>query len=179
MRSRLNTKGLFEGFSKNFNHTKFGNSNWLTIGKIPLNGSPERLVRALQACEHATLRICRSTFTQNVTFKTDVFRVFAKQEASHLIFSIPLRKMFHDYFSSAICSETAVIDARSNMNIHGKFIYVERRLNVRSTSSLVRVSIRPINRFSRNLVRPVKESVYMKYYSLTATRKRNSSQLLS
>ena len=48
MSSRLNTNGLFEGFSKKIVYTKLGNFNELRIGKIPLNGSPEELVNTLR-----------------------------------------------------------------------------------------------------------------------------------
>ena len=44
---RVQMIGLFAGFSRGFIYTKLGNSMWPSIGKIPLNGSPEGLVNTL------------------------------------------------------------------------------------------------------------------------------------
>ena len=57
MHSRLNTIGLFEGFSKNLNYTKLGNSNRFTIGKILLNGSPEWLINTIVIISFMTSRL--------------------------------------------------------------------------------------------------------------------------
>ena len=95
--SKLNTNDLFEGFSKNFNYTKLGNSNWLTIGKIPLNSMTEGLVNTLEYTLKKIICICFPTLgclgTNTKRFFSVVLQIIYKN--NHIILHtklVPLPK---------------------------------------------------------------------------------------